>query len=77
MTGVQPRIRLLRSFDQRNHGYLGYVLRVKGLTEDQEQEFPAGIGKAAQSKHMFRVGDVVSGEFLPAPHKNLETVEFY
>ena len=28
--GVQPRIRLLRSFDERTHNYLGYVLRIEG-----------------------------------------------
>jgi hypothetical protein len=27
---VQPRIRLTRSFDQRSHSYLGYVLRMHG-----------------------------------------------
>jgi hypothetical protein len=25
---VQPRIRLLRSFDQRSHSYLGYILQI-------------------------------------------------
>ena len=29
MTAVQPRIRLTRSFDQRSHTYLGYILRVR------------------------------------------------
>ena len=27
---VQPRIRLLRSFDERHHSYQGYVLRIEG-----------------------------------------------
>jgi hypothetical protein len=31
LVGVQPRIRLLRSFDQRQHSYQGYVLRVEGM----------------------------------------------
>lgn len=26
LTSVQPRIRMLRSFDQRSHAYLGYAL---------------------------------------------------
>jgi len=30
LIGVQPRIRLTRSFDQRSHTYQGYVLRVHG-----------------------------------------------
>jgi len=27
ITSVQPRFRLMRSFDQRHHTYLGYALR--------------------------------------------------
>jgi len=27
---VQPRIRLMRSFDERHHSYQGYVLRIDG-----------------------------------------------
>ena len=30
VVAVQPRILLTRSFDQRSHTYLGYVLRVRG-----------------------------------------------
>src|SRR5262249_34733644 len=29
VTAVQPRIRLTRSFDQRSHSYLGYLLRIE------------------------------------------------
>ncbi len=36
---VQPRIRLLRSFDERQHSYQGYVLRVNGTYGDQAGEF--------------------------------------
>lgn len=46
VTGVQPRIRLLRSFDQRNHNYLGYVLRVNGSIGDEEREFLVGMGRS-------------------------------
>ena len=28
VVAVQPRIRLLRSFDERSHSYLGFALRV-------------------------------------------------
>jgi len=59
---VQPRIRLLRSFDQRNHNYLGYVLYVSGLADGREREFLVGIGKAAQVKYQFKAGDVVRGD---------------
>lgn len=30
IVAVQPRIRLMRSFDQRQHSYQGYVLCVDG-----------------------------------------------
>ena len=30
VTAIQPRIRLTRSFDERSHTYLGYLLRVEG-----------------------------------------------
>src|SRR4030042_6599485 len=77
LTGVQARIRLLRSFDQRNHKYLGYALRVRGTVNGEEREFLVGIGKGAQAKHQFRVGDVASGESLPVADSVTEAVEFY
>jgi len=27
IASIQPRIRLMRSFDERSHSYLGYVLQ--------------------------------------------------
>ncbi len=32
---VQPRIRLLRSYDRRSHSYIGYVLCVRGSIADR------------------------------------------
>lgn len=43
---IQPRIRLMRSFDERSHSYLGYVLRVEGTIEDKPGEFLIAIGQA-------------------------------
>jgi len=77
LISVQPRIRLLRSFDQRSHSYLGYVLRVMGVIGDGKREFLVGIGKGAQSKHMLRVGDVVSGQCQRIKDSHTEAVEFY
>ena len=74
---VQPRIRLLRSFDQRNHNYLGYALQIKGILDNQECEFSVGIGKAAQAKHLFRIGDLIRGESHPVLDNRIEVVEFY
>jgi hypothetical protein len=74
---VQPRIRLLRSFDERSHGYLGYVLRLEGTIDDEPGQFIIAIGKAAQAQHRFQVGMEVSGLAVPVPDPRLETAEFY
>jgi len=65
ITSVQPRIRLLRSFDERSHSYLGYVLGLEGELAGERRPFTVGIGKAAQAKHEFEVGVDVSGEAVP------------
>lgn len=77
MKSVQPRIRLLRSFDERSHNYLGYSLFITGIIEDVERQFSVGIGKIAQAKHQFKVGDKITGECLPVADERLEPVEFY
>ncbi|MCP4007658.1 MAG: hypothetical protein GY725_26045, partial [bacterium] len=40
---VQPRIRLTRSFDERQHSYLGYVLHIDGKIGDEERTFTVGV----------------------------------
>lgn len=77
ITGVQPRIRLTRSFDQSSHSYLGYVLRVNGTVGGEQREFVVAIGKAAQVKHAFRGGDHVSGESEPVEDARTEIAELY
>jgi hypothetical protein len=74
---VQSRIRLNRSFDQRYHNYLGYTLRLQGQIGGQDGQFLIGIGKAAQTKHLFRVGDTVSGRSTPATNPKLEPADYY
>ena len=74
---VQPRIRLTRSFDERSHSYLGYVLFVRGAVAGEGREFSVGIGKSAQAKHGFRVGDEVSGEAVAVANPEMEPAEFY
>jgi hypothetical protein len=76
LISVQPRIRLLRSFDQRSHSYLGYALRVQGTIGDQEREFQVGIGKGAQAKHQFRARDIVRGRAVPVADEKTEPGEF-
>lgn len=77
LLAVQPRIRLRRSFDQRQHSYLGYVLFVRGTVAEEAREFSVGIGKSAQAKHALRAGDKVSGEAVAAANPEMEPAEFY
>jgi hypothetical protein len=77
LLAVQPRIRLTRSFDQRHHSYLGYVLFLRGAVAGEAREFSIGIGKSAQAKHAFRAGDEVSGEAAAVANPEMEPAEFY
>jgi hypothetical protein len=74
---VQPRIRLTRSYDQRQHCYLGYCLRVKGKAAGPPGEFTVGIGKATQEKFAFRAGDGVSGQAEPVAEPRLDAADYY
>ena len=74
---VQPRIRLMRSFDQLSHSYLGYCLSIDGVIGGEQRAFSVGIGKATQYKHEFQVGDEVSGESLPVADVRQEPVAYY
>lgn len=77
LLAVQPRIRLLRSFDQRDHSYLGYALLVDGLIGGLDSQFIVGVGKALQAKHALQAGDVVEGFCRPVEDPDLETVAYY
>jgi len=77
IVGVQPRIRLLRSFDERSHSYLGYVLELDGVCGETPGRFFIAIGKAAQAKHSFRVGMEASGMSVPVENPKMETAGFY
>lgn len=77
ITSVQPRIRLTRSFDEATHSYLGYVVRLEGVVDDEERVFTIGIGKAAQLKWAFKVGDVITGLCVPVLDPDLDPVEYY
>jgi hypothetical protein len=51
VTAVQPRIRLTRSFDERSHTYLGYLLRIEGTVGGVSVESRVGIGSGTHAKH--------------------------
>ncbi len=77
VVAVQPRIRLLRSFDQRHHAYQGYVLRIDGTCGKQTKAFLIAVGNGAHQKHRFRVGMHLSGFSVPVADPRLEPAEFY
>jgi len=56
---------------------LGYSLVLNGVVDGDERKFSIGIGKAAQIKNRFKVGDEVSGESTPITDPRKEPVEFY
>jgi hypothetical protein len=77
IVAVQPRIRLMRSFDERQHSYQGYVLRIDGTCGDRAGEFLIAVGKGAHQKHRFCSGMELSGFSVPVDDPRLETAGFY
>jgi len=77
LLGVQPRIRLLRSFDERHHSYQGYVLRVSGTCGRETGEFLIAVGQGAHEKRRFRAGMELSGQAVTVDDPRLETAGFY
>ena len=77
LIGVQPRIRLTRSFDQRQHSYLGYILLADGLIGGSSTQFLVGIGKGAQAKYHFQSGDEVYGFCEPVADSGMEPADYY
>jgi len=77
LISIQPRIRLTRSFDQRYHTYSGYVLCIDGELDDTEGIFQIAIGKKAQEKFQFQIGDEVAGASVPVAEDRLEIAGYY
>jgi hypothetical protein len=78
VVSVQPRIRLLRSFDEGTHSYIGYVLGLEGKLGTQKGGvFLIALGEGAQEKHALRVEDEVSGFSVPVEDPELETAAYY
>jgi hypothetical protein len=77
VVGVQPRIRLTRSYDERSHSYLGYSLKVHGVLGEEEGDFVVAVGKAAQAKYAFRRGDVVRGMGVAIPDERMEPANLH
>lgn len=77
ITSVQPRFRLLRSFDERHHTYLGYALRIRGSINGNRAEAWFGVGKASHEKHRFEVGQAARGQAHAVADSRVEPVDFY
>ena len=77
LVAVQPRIRLIRSFDERWHDYPGYVFRIDGTCGDETGEFLIAVGKSAHEKYQFCVGMELSGLSVPVNDPRLETAAYY
>ena len=77
VAAVQPRIRLLRSFDQRHHSYMGYALLVEGAIGGSASRFWVGVGKALHAKYSVQAGDTAEGSCVAVQDPNLEWVEYY
>jgi len=77
VAGVQPRIDLTRSFDERSHSYLGYVLVVDGAVAGEAPRFTVRIGPGTQAKHGFRAGDELSGLAVPPADPARESADLY
>jgi hypothetical protein len=77
IVSIQPRILLTRSFDERFHNYLGYAIFLDGRIGEHERDFSVGLGKVTQAKRDLRAGDLISGQCLPVPDRDIEPVEFY
>jgi hypothetical protein len=77
LVAVQPRIRLMRSFDERQHSYLGYVLSIQGMCGSEAGEFTLAVGKGAHAKFQFQAGVQLSGAALRVPDSRLEVAAFY
>ena len=57
----------MRSFDERSHSYLGYLLILDGHVDGVARQFTVRIGPGVQAKHAIRAGDLLAGvAHLPA-----------
>lgn len=77
IVAVQPRIRLMRSFDQRSHSYLGYILRIDGICSGDTDEFLIAVGEKANEKYRLQTGMEIQGQSSSIDDPRKETAAFY
>jgi len=75
---VKARIRLIRSFDEVQHAYLGYVLVLAGAIAGEERpRYKVAIGEKTHLKYQFRIGDEIHGEAFLVERPETEWAEYY
>ncbi len=77
LISIQPRIRLMRSFDEVSHSYLGYNLEIEGIVSNLKKVFTVAVGKAVQQKLQLQAGMKISGASLPVENARMEVAEYY
>jgi len=77
LISIQPRIRLIRSFDERQHNYLGYILLIDGEIKGEEKRFSIGIGKTTQVKYEFQSGYRIKGRCALPVNPAKEPADYY
>ena len=77
LLGVQPRIRLIRSFDERHHEYKGFVLRVDGFMGGEAGTFSVAVGPSVHDRYEPKAGDRVEGVCLPVADARKEEADYY
>jgi hypothetical protein len=75
--GVQPRIKLIRSFDEIHHNYLGYNIFLDGSVNDEKKEFIIAIGKAAEYKFELQSGQTIKGACQKVLKPENEISDYY
>ena len=68
---------MMRSFDERSHTYLGYVLLLKGMVEGDSRDFIIAVGKGAQNKHSFQFDDKIEGMSESVSDERQEVANYY
>src|SRR3990172_5076345 len=78
ITSVKPMIRLIRSFDQISHAYLGYTLVMDAVVDGKEWNgLRVVVGQKTHEKNRFHIGYCVSGEALPIEMPEKEWADIY
>jgi len=78
ITAVKARIRLIRSFDEVSHAYLGYTLVMDAVVEGKQwNDLRVAVGQKTHEKNRFRIGDHISGEAVPVEKPEQEWADLY